>query len=367
MSRRSSSGTLLFGTGPRKFSTEPLNASLPPPKRQGSTSSRRAKSRNHSLLDLVAAGPGSRLSAVLDDDSRRILREGGLPRKPMSIGSINSSSPPTEMPTIPTIAVEDIQGAAGDSVGHDSFYAVKQPSFQQPHSYHLEPSRSYQSPDATLDLSKLADEVGVNRHPWATPRSSSRPPTPSSSSPALAPPPVHQSIIQIVTPPTPKRPGEFNNVLLSSDNVVRVGNGYESVKSHRGRNPTSSASFYHSRQSTENVAPRSSFEGGSRSRNGEPQSESVRAKKAAHRRSSIFATLRGRQTESSGISSASFFAAADEFGIPATPTPIHEVHGSYDGLGTPRSNTLSHRLKKAFLRVVSTQDMNRATTVDVAS
>lgn len=370
MSRRSSSRTLLFdATTSIKRSVSP---SLPPPRRRGSVSSQRARSRNHSLQDLLASGPRSRLSAVADED--RSERFNGMSQKALSVGSIESSEPPTEMPTIPTIAVDDIMNSPSKAARADSFYACEQTSRQSDTmlSRDLETSRSRRTQDTTLDLARLAMEVGVNRHPWSTPRSS-RAPTPHASTPA--PTSAHQPSIQIVTPPTPKRPVEFDRVLLSTDNVVRVGNGYESVKSHQGRSPTSSSSFYRTRQSMENYAPRDLSDCPERrplSRNAESQSESVRAKKASHRRSSIFATLRGRQhIESVGVSSASYFASTDFGAAPSTPPLPRTPHGTYDelGRGTPqqRANTLTGRLKKAFMRVVSSQDMNRAATISVTS
>lgn len=399
MSRRSSTSNMLFGLPPTKRSTEPLVTSLPPPKRRGSVtrsrggsvSSRRPHSRNASasMLDLLSDTPPTRLSAILDDESRKLLLEGGVRRKPMSIGSINSSTPPTEMPTIPTIAVEDLGpiGIARES----SFYARAQsPSHQGSESYQLEPSRSYRSPDTTLDLSRLAQEVGVNSHRWATPRSSTMP-TSRSSTPAHRTP----TSIQIVTPPTPqKRPApaeaEVNDdsLLIASENVVRVGKGYESSKSFRGRGATSSASFYQARQSTENIAPRDSSDKQrspdaltfAPNPNAPTQSESMRTKKAANRRSSIFATLRGRQHgEMTGISSTTYFASANEFSIePVTapspsPSPAYDPYSMYDpaehgvSTGQQRANTLTNRMKKAFLRVVSNPATNRPATIGVAS
>jgi hypothetical protein len=364
MSRRSSSGTLLFDNGiSSKRSTDLTTPSLPPPKRRGSVSSQHARSRNHSLQDLLASGIGTRLPAVADDDRSERSGKNGMSQKALSVGSIESSIPPTEMPTIPTIPMDDIPGMDPRT---DNFYACEQANRQSDTmlSHPLEVSR-----DSTLDLVRLAEQVGVNRHPWSTPRSS-RAPTPRAST--STPTPAHQPSIQIVTPPTPKRPAEFDRVLLSTDNVVRVGNGYESLKSHRGRSPTSSSSFYRARQSMENITSRDSSDRvRSFSRNAESQSESTRAKKASRRRSSIFATLRGRQNiENTGISSASYFTSADFGVIPPVPPP-HDTRNTYDELGrsTPqqRANTLTGRLKKAFMRVVSTQDINRAATIGVVS
>ena len=78
----------------------------------------------------------------------------------------------------------------------------------------------------TLGTLTRTRQVGVNRHPWSTPRSS-RAPTPRAST--STPTPAYHTSIQIVTPPTPKRPAEFDRVLLSTENVVRV-----QIKSNEG-------------------------------------------------------------------------------------------------------------------------------------
>lgn len=370
MSRRPSSATLLFDTSIlSKRSTDPVSSSLPPPRRRGSVSSPPGPSQNHSLQDLLAPGPGTRLSAIEDNCRSERSKTNGASQKAFSVGSIESSEPPTEMPTIPTIAMGDIIDSSSKAVRTNDFYSCEQIS-RQPNamlSHPLETSR-----DSTLDLARLATEVGVNRHPWSTPRASPAP-APRASTPASTS--ARQPSVQIVTPATPKRPSEFDRVLLSTDNVVRVGNAYESAKSHRGRSPISS-SFYHTRQSMENVVSRDSFdvhsEGRASSKNAEPQSGNMRAKMRSSRRSSVIAALRGRQhVENTSTPSALYFAP-NEFGaVPSPPPPPHNTHVVYDelGRGTPqqRANTFTNRLKKAFMRVVSTQDMNRAATISVAS
>lgn len=327
------------------------------------------------MLDLMLEGTPNRLSAVLDEEDRKLLLEGGARRKPMSIGSINSSTPPTEMPTIPTIAAEDL---VPDVLEEEEEFGFTQSSQgHRSQAYSLEPSRTFRSPDATLDLSRLALEVGVNQHPWATPRSST-PASPRASTPAHRTP----TAIQIVTPPTPRRQTETEHVgdesiLLATENVIRVGKGFESSRSFRGRQtPTSSASFYNGHQSSENIATRSSADKQSPETLGfssmAHQSESMRAKKVANRRSSIFATLRGRQqAEMTGISSDTYFA--NDFGeVPPLPTltltPTNDPYAEHGmATGGQRSNTLTHRMKKAFLRVVSNPNGNRPATIGVAS
>ncbi|KAF8322460.1 hypothetical protein DL93DRAFT_1000182 [Clavulina sp. PMI_390] len=388
MGRQCSAGVAVL----RKLSTEPF-VSLPPPNRRGSVSSRKVVSRagSTSVTDVLATS-AMRLSAVLDDESKRILREGGVP---MSTGSIDSTEVPEEYPTIPTILPEDLPSSNPDETTSSMQQPVEAPrpstsmSISKP--YGVESSRAYLNPKSSLDLGKLAEEVGVNKHPWAAPRNL-RSPTPGPSTPVTqehpvpsatpSPPPVQhrRSSIQIATPPAPKRPVAPETVLVIGDNVVRVGNGYESIKSHKGRAPHAPSSFHRARHSTENlVAADESFSYEN------PRSESTRAKNQANRRSGIFATLRGKQHEVQGISSAQYFAAmqANEFVVvPADvePTSVPETmspqpHTPEEVVAPPqqdtfagqRSDTLSNRLRKAFKRVVSTQDMNRSPPIRVGA
>lgn len=333
----------------------------------------------------------------------------------MSMGSIDSSGPPTEMPTIPTINMHELDRSVAVEALPEDYFSPTEQSVQELRGrspYHeSEPSRSYHSPNSTtLDLSRLAREVGVNQHPWSMPRSST-PVSPRASTSAVnrsvaspsSPPPrpstsfsQHQQLAPVysraASPFSPTEHHHIDHRLLSSENVVRVGKGYESSRSHHFRNaaaPTSSSTFYDQQQSStgaststphllapvENIAPL-------------PPRNSLRAatagKKNAHRRSGMFATFLGRELGHThdgnvGISSASYFAGVGEFGAVGGAAPVldngnagtygttlmpppmapHDPWAEFDS-ETPRSNTLSKRFKKAFSRVVSNPGLNRA-------
>ncbi|KAF9519653.1 hypothetical protein BS47DRAFT_1076166 [Hydnum rufescens UP504] len=371
ISRSPSRGGMLDSRPPSAMGPIPL--SLPPPKRRAtvsSTQSRRPSTsdghhKSRSVLDLgpgrapsirsVEGGPveGKRLSAILGPSDRKLFQEGRNPSKQPSCSSLASSAAHHTPKSVPMIEVVDASGPVQNA---EEVPAQHAPAVEQ--------TKSHWGPDTTLDYAQL------NRSASSGFYNEPRNPL-SSRSASLSPPPIPTSYKAPNTntntsppqsPQNPKDEGTYERLLLSAPSVVRHGKGYQSDQSLR---PVSSTFYQVHHPSTEFILESTADTVEEpRSRSRQFQNNSLSAKTKSHRRGGIFATLRGREQ-------AEAVAFAREFGAPEKPieppgsgTPPDPEHESSTN---DRRDTLTLRMKRAFMRVVSTPVTTRAIAVGALS